>query len=1030
MFSFYFTFSQSFPTHQDNPEWSFKNCYSEELVTITTLPDTLIDGKSWIPLQRSDNSWSSPKYYRVDGQKVYYRTEESNSGKKEFLMYDFSLEEGELVYIGIPGSNFLSDSLLFSVAGTGEFFFGNTPRKYIIGAAVAEVYQGNFEEIILVWIEGIGDTWYHPFYPGYCLFQQGDVIGPCYGCEVFVCLSTNAGVLYADPDDDTCQYPESNLTRIYVDQNNVDAPQNGSSWQYAFDDLQEAIAIAEPGDSIWVAEGTYFPTPYNNRAFSFYLNPGVKIFGGFEGTETALSQRDWESHETILSGDIGVPGDSTDNSYHVVYTIGTDSTAILDGFTITRGFAVHQDNGYVGSLNRGGGILVDTDEFLPTASPVIRNCDFHSNVGFLGGALACNGQYGRFANPALENCFFYENTGTFEGGAVYKLGPGDENTGMHFSNCSFENNWAWQGGAAVFFREACNSFTFLDCGFSGNNATDRGGAVTHLGCEVISLIFENCHFDSNRGGESGAFAFMQENIAGTFNFSFAHCVFTENESIGGSGGAMFIGVEEESCTININYCEFLGNFAEEASGGIYIFSGSGGVLNLNVQNSLFKNNIGHGYPLGGAIYIFGELFAPNFIQTFTNFENTVFVNNKGGFGIGTGRGLAVNSIKNCSFFSNGTYPIVKNWSTQFDYVNNYNNLSISNSIIWEPQAPLTQVFYNGTAINQNLYDYTIRNCLVSHPVCDLPGGEEACVEGMIIGQNPMFLDEEQGDLHIGACSPAVNGGSNEYGTEILNDLDGNPRILEEVMDMGAYERESFYMAVSNIDSVSCNGGEDGVVNFETNGDWPLTYFWESGIFIDTTASGLSAGEYLYTITDAAGCQDTFTLTIPEPDTIHLSYEIQDASAFDAWDGALTLEEISGGTPPYQWFWNTEDTSASLENIPPGWYVLNILDANHCLDSWNFDVGWVNAGETLNTEGQPSLFPNPVKQGDYFQLDIPGSGNISKMEIMDVSGKILSRQEVSPGQAIKISTKPLTPGSYLVLIWDGVDHSYPIRLVVY
>ncbi len=129
---------------------------------------------------------------------------------------------------------------------------------------------------------------------------------------------------------------------------------DGTSWTNAYTSLQSAISVAMSGDAIWVAAGTYKPTDGTDRTVSFQLKNGVAVYGGFAGTETILNQRNMRDNETILSGDIGITGDNSDNTYHVVYNYEKDNTALLDGVTITGGNA----NGTYND-GSGGGIYND-----------------------------------------------------------------------------------------------------------------------------------------------------------------------------------------------------------------------------------------------------------------------------------------------------------------------------------------------------------------------------------------------------------------------------------------------------------------------------------------------------------------------------------------------------------------------------------------------------------------------------------------------------------------------------------------------
>ena len=188
------------------------------------------------------------------------------------------------------------------------------------------------------------------------------------------------------------------LAQIFVD-DTATGDNDGSSWSNAYIDLSLAIEFSQEGEMIWVAEGTYFPTETTDRSKSFELKNEVQIYGGFNGNEGQLSERDIVENRTILSGDIGQRSVVDDNSYHVIANKGNgvDRTAILDGFYITLGNATEPEPN-----ERGGGI------FNKGASPTIRNCTFEENYAMYGGGIYNLAS----SHPLYENCIVINNTAT------------------------------------------------------------------------------------------------------------------------------------------------------------------------------------------------------------------------------------------------------------------------------------------------------------------------------------------------------------------------------------------------------------------------------------------------------------------------------------------------------------------------------------------------------------------------------------------------------------------------------------------
>lgn len=232
---------------------------------------------------------------------------------------------------------------------------------------------------------------------------------------------------------------------------------NGTSWANAYTDLQAALAAAVSGQQIWVAKGTYLPTTGSDRTISFALKNGVAIYGGFAGTETLLSQRNVTANAATLSGDIGVAGDTSDNSYHVVLGNGTNSTAILDGFFIIDG---HADGGH------GGGM--DNENSLSTG-PTLGNLTFSANFADDGG-----GMYNNWSSPTLTNVTFETNITTGLGGGMMNM----LSSNPTLTKVTFTGNQASGEGGGGMYNTAGSNPQLTDVTFTNNSALPATGSAS------------------------------------------------------------------------------------------------------------------------------------------------------------------------------------------------------------------------------------------------------------------------------------------------------------------------------------------------------------------------------------------------------------------------------------------------------------------------------------------------------------------------------------------------------------------------
>jgi predicted outer membrane repeat protein len=340
---------------------------------------------------------------------------------------------------------------------------------------------------------------------------------------------------------------------------------NGSSWPDAYKAVVGLkMALENPNcTEIWVADGVYIPGA--TRGSAFQLKNGVAIYGGFAGGETAREQRDPSANVTILSGNVDLnPSTDTGNAYHVVTASGTGSTAVLDGFTITDGYAD-------GSApdNSGGGI------YMNGGSPTLGNLNIEYNTATQGGG----GMYMKSSSsPAIANINFDNNTViNGDGGGM----NADSYCNPTLTDVTFTNNFSGNAGGGL--KVHLGNPVLTNVTFEGNTADNGGGIYSYSDMNITNAVFSLNEATLGKGG--GWYIFRGDPVLnkGTFYVNSATA----------EGGGMYI--EANTTAPTLTNVTFYGNHSDTKGGAIYSWQAAGTLSHGTFQNNSASVD-------GGAIY--------------------------------------------------------------------------------------------------------------------------------------------------------------------------------------------------------------------------------------------------------------------------------------------------------------------------------------------------------------------------------------------------------------------------------------------
>ncbi|MEX2596438.1 MAG: right-handed parallel beta-helix repeat-containing protein [Salibacteraceae bacterium] len=766
---------------------------------------------------------------------------------------------------------------------------------------------------------------------------------------------------------------------LFVDAANS-GTQNGMSWSTAFADLQDALDAAASGDSIFVAFGTYLPSTalagsMNDRDKTFELKEGVLLYGGFNGTENSLAERASDSaslhvtNATVLSGDLGASGDSTDNAYHVVVAVALSNATLMDGFTITHGNANSTDSLMVGSnvlhKNYGAGMTNISSELILdqvvfkrnhasrggaglnnlNADPTITHCVFTQNrvTGNFpqdpngGGAGMRNSN----SSPILNHCSFianktYHNQG---GGGIRN----ENGSNALISNTLFTENFAddGDGGAGMYCASGSNAILSY-CTFRNNHTTEQGGAAYHDSSipEYVQCIIKNNAADGGAGAmesDGGSHIILNE------------CVFRSNSTLG-NGGAL----QNWKSSPIITECTFESNTASNDGGGIFNYTECSPL----VTNCIFKGNIAG--QNGGGIYNRRDC---NPVMT-----NVLFYDNEAG-DLGGGAYTAMSHSSPCN-------PIATNITMTSNTAGN------SGGGIYDDGAGDSKMR------NSILFD----NSAPSNPDVDAPAA--LAVTGLtfsVIGleyfesgsavpvpwSGNLFVDAMSEDYRLVSGSIGINTGDSIYYAAnqtpdlsyITTDLQGGDRIQGANVDLGAYE--------------SC---------FDT-----------LDLSVEIT---VAPNDSVQDSTDV-----TFTAVADSGGTV-ISYQWYYEGQVLAGENGMSLTKTAGvdfaSLESFQVLITTDEPCVMSDSVWSELVMVYIYPPDTTDTMPDDSAGGISA----ISRSAFKLYPNPVNKGADLQILLMNDAQSGWINITDIAGRSISTQRITRNQHNLSLPTGLKNGAYI------------------
>ncbi|MEI6753732.1 MAG: YDG domain-containing protein, partial [Paludibacter sp.] len=539
-------------------------------------------------------------------------------------------------------------------------------------------------------------------------------------------------------------------------------------------------------DEIWLATGTYVTDG------TITVKNGVNLYGGFAGTESAVSARSKGSSGNAWEFTNTTTIDGNNASRQGIITGPGTITSYIDGITLTK-------YNITGAAANVTGVGVQLNAYW-----TMQNCIVTANT---------------FTNSGTSQC---------RGGGVYIKGGQLLNSNINNNSATkgTTGSGSTYGGGVAFSYNASPVTTVKGCTIENNTSTVTGGGMAILdgtGGTIEDCIFKLNNSAAGSGGGIGA----SNAAAANGTLSIKNCQFIENTAATGNGGAMNLDLSTTSpASTTIDGCLFSGNSALTQGGAV---SANAGIF-AGIKNCIFRDNkvtATSGNNATSAFY-YGAAAA-----NYTTVSNCIFANNSTATNTTNGNNTikfynAGNNLYNCTIVNNSNPGVYTNSTATGGNALNFNGATgaITNCIFWGNSGGA------GTFVGISTGVVTTTNATDNVDISGKTNSNNIKTLTSPYTNNNTFTSPTQfagvstdvttksavanADWTLKSGCPAIDAGTN---TSITPDLAGNGRPYSTAYDMGAYEfgytaQTITFGALSAVNygdalSLSASGGASG-----------------------------------------------------------------------------------------------------------------------------------------------------------------------------------------------------------------------------